>query len=343
MNHEYYMNICLELAEKGKGNVAPNPMVGCVIVYEENIIGKGYHEQFGSAHAEVNAINSVKNTSLLKKSRMYVNLEPCSHHGKTPPCSDLIIKKGIPHVIIGSIDNHSKVAGKGIEKLKNSGVKVELGIEQEKCIELNKRFHKFHAEGLPYIILKWAQTKDGFISRPVRDIKNGKSNWITGEKSIEYVHQQRACEQAILVGANTIRFDNPLLTTRGFDGKSPLRVVITSQPLENRDLNILRDHLPTLIFNKKLDKKEGNKEWIQFNGALKSVLQNLADRDIQSVIVEGGANILNQFIDRNLWDEAHIFIGDVEFNDGIKAPELVNDPSSKRTIGKDELIVYVNR
>ena len=343
MNHEYYMNICLELAEKGKGNVAPNPMVGSVIVYNENIIGQGYHEKYGSAHAEVNAINSVKDPSLLKKSRMYVNLEPCSHHGKTPPCSDLIIKKGIPHVIIGSIDNHSKVAGKGIEKLKNSGVKIELGIEQEKCIELNKRFHKFHTEGLPYIILKWAQSKDGFISRTARDIENGKSNWITGEKSIEYVHQQRACEQAILVGANTVKTDNPLLTTRGFDGKSPLRVVVTSQPLENRDLNILKDHLPTLIFNKKLNKKEGNKEWIQFDGALKSVLQNLANRDIQSVIVEGGANILNQFIEQNLWDEAYTFIGDVEFNDGIKAPELVNNPSSTRTIGKDELIVYINR
>lgn len=343
MNHEYYMNVCLELAEQGKGNVAPNPMVGCVIVYEETIIGQGYHEQFGSAHAEVNAISSVKNKSLLKKSRMYVNLEPCSHHGKTPPCSDLIIRKEIPHVIIGTIDNHSKVAGKGIERLKNAGIKVEVGIEQEKCIELNKRFHKFHTEGLPYIILKWAQSKDGFISRAVRDIENGKSNWITGEKSIEYVHQQRACEQAILVGANTVKIDNPLLTTRGLDGKSPLRVIITSQPLENKNLNILKDNLPTLIFNKKLDKKEENKEWIQFDGSMKSVLQNLAARDIQSVIVEGGANTLNQFINQNLWDEAHTFIGDVIFNDGIKAPQLVNNPSSSRKIGKDELIVYVNR
>tara|TARA_B100000674_G_scaffold338263_1_gene282746 strand:+ start:3623 stop:4654 length:1032 start_codon:yes stop_codon:yes gene_type:complete len=343
MNHEYYMNICLELAKKGKGNVAPNPMVGCVIVYEENIIGKGYHEQFGSAHAEVNAINSVKNTSLLKKSRMYVNLEPCSHHGKTPPCSDLIIRNEIPHVIIGTIDNHSKVAGKGIEKLKKYGIKVEVGIEKEKCIELNKRFHKFHTEGLPYIILKWAQSKDGFISRTLNDIKKGKNNWITGEKSIEYVHKQRAYEQAILIGSNTVKIDNPLLTTRGIDGKSPLRVVITSQPLENRDLNILRDHLPTLIFNKKLDKKEENKEWVQFDGAIKSVLQNLADRDIQSVIVEGGANILNQFIDQNLWDEAYTFVGDVIFNNGIMAPKIIKNPSSTKKIGKDELIVYLNR
>ena len=194
--------------------------------------------------------NTITDYISIKKSRMYVNLEPCSHHGKTPPCSDLIIRKEIPHVIIGAIDNHSKVAGKGIERLKNAGIRVEVGIEQEKCIELNKRFHKFHTEGLPYIILKWAQSKDGFISRTVRDIENGKSNWITGEKSIEYVHQQRACEQAILVGANTVKTDNPLLTTRGLDGKSPLRVIITSQPLENKNLNILKDNLPTLIFNK---------------------------------------------------------------------------------------------
>tara|TARA_B100000482_G_scaffold181727_1_gene155157 strand:+ start:62 stop:1075 length:1014 start_codon:yes stop_codon:yes gene_type:complete len=337
------MNKCLELAERGKGNVAPNPMVGSIIVYNENIIGQGYHEKFGEAHAEVNAINSVMETSLLKKSRMYVNLEPCSHHGKTPPCSDLIIKKEIPHVIIGAIDNHSKVSGKGIEKLKKAGIKVDVGIEQDKCLELNKRFHKFHSTGLPYIILKWAQSKDGFISRSAADIQKGKSNWITGTKSIEYVHQQRAYEQAILIGANTAKIDNPLLTTRGLDGKSPLRVIITSQPLENKTLNILQDNLPTLIFNKKLYKKEGNKEWVQFDGAMKSVLQNLADRDIQSVIVEGGANILNQFIDQNLWDEAHTFIGDIAFNDGIKAPQLVNNLSSRRTIGKDELIVYINR
>ena len=343
MNHDYYMNICLELAEMGKGNVAPNPMVGSVIVFDEIIIGKGYHEKYGSAHAEVNAINSVKDSTLLKKSRMYINLEPCSHYGKTPPCSDLIIRKGIPHVIIGTIDNHSKVAGKGIEKLKSAGIKVEVGIKQKKCLELNKRFHKFHAQGLPYIILKWAQSKDGFISRTPKDITNGKSNWITGEKSIEYVHQQRACEQAILVGANTIKTDNPKLTTRGLVGKSPLRVIIASQPLVNKNLNILKDNLPTLIFNKKLEKKAENKEWILFDGSLISILQNLAKRDIHSVIVEGGANTLNQFISLNLWDEAHTLIGDVIFNDGIKAPQILSNPSLSRKIGEDELIVYNNR
>jgi len=337
------MNICLQLAEKGKGNVAPNPMVGSIIVYNENIIGQGYHEKFGEAHAEVNAINSVKDTSLLKKSRMYVSLEPCSHHGKTPPCSDLIIKKEIPHVIIGAIDNHSKVSGKGIEKLKNAEIKVDVGIEQNKCLELNKRFHKFHATGLPYIILKWAQSKDGFISRSAADLKKGKSNWITGQKSIEYVHQQRAYEQAILVGANTIKMDNPLLTTRGIDRKSPLRVIMMSKPIKNKIYNILLDDLPTLIFNKELHEKEGNKEWVQFDGEIKSVLKNLADRDIQSLIIEGGATTLNQFINQNLWDEAHTLTGNILFNNGIKAPQIVKKKSLIKKIGKDELIVYDNR
>ena len=342
MNHEYYMRKCLELAEKGMGNVAPNPMVGSVIVYQEQIIGEGYHEQYGFAHAEVNAINSVKDASLFKKSRMYVNLEPCSHHGKTPPCSDLIIRKGIPHVIIGTIDNHAKVAGKGIEKLKKAGIKVEVGIEENKCLELNKRFHKFHNTGLPFVILKWAQSKDGFISRTELDLKNGKSNWITSSKSIEYVHKQRASEEAVLVGSNTIRIDNPFLTLRRFPGKSPLRIVLSSKPIENEKYNVLNDNLPTLIYNREINKKKGNKEWVKFNGSAKSLLMNLATRKIQSVIVEGGAKTINQFIKDDLWDEAHVFIGDVLFKDGTIAPRIKKEPSFIGKIGKDKLSIYNN-
>tara|TARA_Y100000766_G_scaffold281676_1_gene293595 strand:+ start:2403 stop:3419 length:1017 start_codon:yes stop_codon:yes gene_type:complete len=338
------MNICIELAKKGKGNVAPNPMVGCIIIYKENIIGQGYHEEFGSAHAEVNAINSVKNPSLLKKSRMYVNLEPCSHHGKTPPCSDLIIRKEIPHVIIGTIDNHSKVAGKGIEKLKKYGIKVEVGIEKEKCIKLNKRFFKFHTEGLPFVILKWAESHDGFIARTDLALKNGKSNRITGQESNNYVHQQRAHEQAILVGANTVRVDNPLLTTRFNNGKSPIRVIISSNPIENCAFNILEnDGIPTLLFNKKKSFKKDNKEWIQFDGTLKSVLKILAEKEIQSVIVEGGRNILDQFISENLWDEAYSFIGNIKFSEGKKAPKIIKPATFKKQIGNDRLLVYYNQ
>ena len=337
------MNKCIELANKGKGNVAPNPMVGCVIVCDNLIIGQGYHEIFGEKHAEVNAIESVKNSSLLKKSRLYVNLEPCSHYGKTPPCSDLIIKKGIPHVIIGAKDEHDKVSGRGIERLRKAGLKVEIGIEKEKCLQLNKRFFKFHTQGLPYVILKWAQSKDNFISRSNREIKKGESNWITGKKSIEYVHHQRASEQAILVGVNTIKIDNPKLTTRNVLGKSPLRVIVMSQPIINENFNVLIDDLPTLLFNTELDKKEGNKEWIQFDGNIKTVLKILAKREIQSVIVEGGAITLNQFIKNELWDEAYNFIGDIIFNDGIIAPNINQKPSFVNQIGKDELNIFLKK
>ena len=344
MNHEFYMNRCIELAKKGLGKVAPNPMVGSVIVYQDKIIGEGYHKLFGAPHAEVNAINSVSNKSLLKESRIYINLEPCSHFGKTPPCTDLIIKERIPHIIIGIEDEHDKVAGKGIEKLKKSGVKVEVGVEREKCLQLNKRFFKFHTQDLPFVILKWAESKDGFIGRSDLAIKNGENNKITGQKSNFYVHQQRAYEQAILVGKNTIQIDNPFLTTRLADGKSPIRVIISSDPIERSDFNVLKnDGVSTLLFNKKTNSKKDNKEWIKFDGTLKSVLRHLAQREIQSVIVEGGAIIINQFISENLWDEAYCYIGDIEFKNGKEAPKIYKSPSFKKQIESDMLLVYYNQ
>lgn len=343
MNHEHYMNKCLELALKGKGNVAPNPMVGCVIVNNNIIIGQGYHEEYGQAHAEVNAINSVRDTSLLSNSIIYVNLEPCAHFGKTPPCSSLIIEKGIPHVIIGAIDDHEKVAGRGIEKLEKAGIKVEVNILKDKCIELNKRFYKFHNKGLPFVILKWAESKDGFISKTKEAVLNGENNWITGKESKLFVHNQRAQEQAILIGKNTAVNDNPSLTTRLAEGKSPIRIIIGNEPLKDESLTILKDNYPTLIFNLKLDESIKNKEWIRFDGKIQSVLKELAKRDIQSVIIEGGANILNQFIQENLWDEAFKFIGEYQFNDGIKAPKINSAPLFSNQIGKDKLLVYINK
>lgn len=342
MNHEIYMRKCLELALKGKGNVAPNPMVGSVIVYNGKIIGQGYHERFGESHAEVNAINSVKDQSLLEKSTIYVNLEPCSHFGKTPPCSDLIIAKKIPHVVIGAIDDHEKVAGKGVERLEKAGVQVEINILKQECIELNKRFYKFHNKGLPYVILKWAASSDGFLSRTTEALKEGLSNWITGEESKKYVHQQRASEQAILVGKNTVVNDNPSLTTRLVEGNSPLRVIIGDLPFDS-DLKVLKDEHPTLIFNLKTNKKAGNKEWVKFDGALIALLEDLAQRNIQSLIVEGGANLLNQFIDNKLWDEAYNFIGDMEFSKGLKAPVIKTQPLFTNKVGKDKLVVYFNK
>jgi len=342
MNHDFYMKKCLALALKGKGNVAPNPLVGSVIVCNGEIIGEGYHEEFGKEHAEVNAINSVKDQALLKQSTIYVNLEPCSHFGKTPPCSDLIIKKGIPHVVIGAIDDHEKVAGKGDEKLEKAGIKVEVNILKEQCLELNKRFYKFHNKGIPYVILKWAESKDGFISKSKEAINNGENNWITGNESKVFVHQQRATEQAILVGKNTVINDNPSLTTRLVEGKNPLRVIIGKID-ENDDLTVLRDQLPTLIFNLTTNKTNGNKEWIRFDGQIESILKELATREIQSVIIEGGTNTIEQFIQANLWDEAYNFVGDIEFKNEIKAPKINKQPLFTNQLGKDKLRVYFNK
>ncbi len=343
MNHNFYMNKCLELALKGKGNVAPNPMVGSVIVHKDEIIGEGYHKEYGKAHAEVNAISSVKNKNLLKESVLYVNLEPCSHYGKTPPCSDLIIENKIPHVVIGAIDDHEKVSGKGVEKLKKAGVKVEINILKDQCIDLNKRFYKFHNKGIPYVILKWAESADGFISRSFEDIQNGKSNWITGEESKKYVHQQRGTEQAILVGKNTVINDNPSLTTRLVEGKNPLRIILSNIPLENDALTVLSDEMPTINFNSQLNKVKGNKEWISFDGDILSVLKELRKRDIQSLIVEGGTQTINQFIASNLWDEAYNFVGEVAFETGIKAPQLNAKILFTNKIGNDTLKVFINK
>lgn len=342
MNHDFYMKKCLELALKGKGNVAPNPMVGSVIVCNGEIIGEGYHEEFGKSHAEVNAINSVKNQALLQQSTIYVNLEPCAHFGKTPPCSNLIIEKGIPNVVIGAIDDHEKVAGKGIEKLEKAGIKVEVNVLKEQCLELNKRFYKFHNKAIPYVILKWAESKDGFISKSKEAIIKGENNWITGNESKVFVHQQRATEQAILVGKNTVINDNPSLTTRLVEGKNPLRVIIGNID-ENDDLTVLRDQLPTLIFNLTTNKTNGYKEWIQFDGQIESILKELATREIQSVIIEGGTNTIEQFIQANLWDEAYNFVGDIEFKNGIKSPIINKQPLFTNQLGKDKLRVYFNK
>ena len=343
MDHNFYMNKCLTLALKGKGFVAPNPLVGAIIVYKDEIIGEGYHKEYGKAHAEVNAINSVKNKSLLEKSTIYVNLEPCSHFGKTPPCSDLIIENKIPHVVIGAIDSHAKVSGKGVEKLKKAGIKVDINILKEQCIDLNKRFYKFHNEGLPYVVLKWAESADGFISRSMEEIQSGASNWITGEESKKHVHQQRANEQAILVGKNTIVNDNPSLTTRLVKGRNPLRIILSEHPIENNTLTVLSDKLPTINFNTTTNSVKGNKEWISFDGNLISMLKELGKRDIQSLIVEGGTQTINQFIDTNLWDEAYNFVGKVKFNSGIKAPKINATKKNTYLLGNDTLKVFVNR
>ena len=296
MTDEIYMQRCINLAKKGIRAVAPNPMVGCVIVVEDQIIGEGYHQRFGEAHAEVNAINSVSNKSLLKKATLYVSLEPCSHTGQTPPCAELIIKKGIKKVVIGTKDSNPIVGGKGIEKLKNGGIQVEEGILQEQCVELNKRFFTFHEKQRPYVILKWAQTLDGFLDR-IREDETQKINWISEPETNTLVHKWRSEEQSILVGRNTIINDNPSLTVRDYGGINPIRLVIDSQLQISGALNIYSKDAPTIVFNRIKDKKENNIEWVKISEtSTKNILKELHNRGIQSVFVEGGSRTLQYFI-----------------------------------------------
>ena len=328
--HEKYMRRCIELASLGLGNTAPNPMVGSVIVYDNKIIGEGYHKKVGEAHAEVNAINSVKDKSLLKKSTLYVNLEPCSHFGKTPPCANLIAELGIPNLIIGTIDTASHVSGKGIKILREAGCNVIVGVLENEARELNKRFFTFHEKKRPYIILKWAETKDGFIDKK-RESDSQKPEWITNELSKKLVHKWRSEEQAILVGTNTIIADNPELTTRNWVGKNPLRIVFDRNLRLDNTYKVFNNKAETLIFADTYNKDHKNRdlmsnigiEFVDYSKDFYAQLLNvLHKRNIQSVILEGGEKVLSSFIDTNNWDEARIFYGNMNFNEGVKAPVI---------------------
>jgi diaminohydroxyphosphoribosylaminopyrimidine deaminase / 5-amino-6-(5-phosphoribosylamino)uracil reductase len=273
---EKYMLRCLELAKLGGVNVAPNPMVGAVIVHQDKIIGEGYHSVYGEAHAEVNAINSVQNKTILAESTIYVSLEPCAHFGKTPPCSDLIIHHNFKKVVVGCIDPFAEVAGKGIEKLRNADIEVRVGVLEEECIKLNKRFFTFHKEKRPYVTLKWAQTKDGFIDINREKNKSKGIQWISSPESKVLVHTWRAEEQAILVGKNTVLNDNPSLTVRQITGKNPIRVVLDSQCEISNQYAVLNTESQNYIFNLQLTKKEGKSEWIQLeNMEISTILSKL--------------------------------------------------------------------
>lgn len=343
---EKYITRCIELAKMGAGKVSPNPMVGCVIVCKDKIIGEGYHQKYGEAHAEVNAINSVANPDDLKKSTIYVSLEPCAHFGLTPPCSDLIVEKQIPKVVIGSIDPFAKVAGKGIEKLKKAGIDVEIGILAKECNELNKRFFTFHKKKRPYVILKWAQTLDGFIDID-RSIENfGEPTWITGPKALLRVHKMRAEEDAILVGTNTAEKDNPSLTVRHCEGKNPLRIVLDKNLRLSNNLHLFNNSTPTLIFNAQKNKTDNNTEFIKIDfekNLLSQITSTLHTKNCLSLIVEGGKQLLETFIAENLWDEAHVFIGNKNFENGIAAPTIKGVPFYSETIEKDKLEVYTKK
>ncbi len=343
MNHEVYILRCLELAKKGIGTTRPNPSVGAVIVHNNKIIGEGFTSPYGGSHAEVNAINAVQNQELLKEATIYVTLEPCSHHGKTPPCADLIIEKGIPNIVIGCVDTNSLVAGKGIERLKKAGRNVIVGVCQKDCIEHHRRFFTVQNKKRPYIILKWAETKDGFIAPLKKDEQ--KPVWISNQYSQQLVHKWRSEEHAILVGTNTVVADNPSLTARNWKGNNPIRIVIDKNLRIPSEVTVFDGNVKTIIVTE--EKKEENQhviyEQIDFSFQVaEQICEVLYKHQIQSVIIEGGAKTLQTFIDANLWDEARVFIGDVVFGEGVKHPIFNAKLSSEEKIDNDTLRIYRN-
>lgn len=343
-NHEQYIARCIELAKNGFGTTYPNPMVGSVIVYNGEIIGEGWHQKAGEPHAEVNAIHSVKNPSLLDKATIYVSLEPCSHFGKTPPCCDLIIKNKIPNVVIGTVDSNIKVAGNGIKRLHEAGINVVVGVLEKECYELNRRFFTFHEKKRPYIILKWAQTQDSFIAPTEKE--ELKPVWITNLQSRQLVHKWRAEEQAILVGTQTVIDDNPQLNARDWEGNNPIRIVIDQRNRIPKTAHIWDNKIKTIVFsNENSIPSSANTivEVIDFQQNIApQIVEKLYQHQIQSVIIEGGAQTLQTFIDATLWDEARIFIGNSTFGTGKKAPVLNTSLSTKERIGTDELLIIRN-
>ena len=339
---EQYMSRCIQLAELGAGNVAPNPMVGAVLVYDDKIIGEGYHKKYGEAHAEVNCINSVeeKNKHLIEKSTIYVSLEPCAHYGKTPPCADLIIKNNIPKVVIGTKDIYKEVAGAGIEKLKNAGIEVLTGVLENECIDLNKRFFTFHQKQRPFIILKWAQSSNRKIGSERERIL------ISNDYSNRLVHRWRSEEAAILVGTNTALKDDPLLTTRLWKGKNPIRIVIDKNLKLPHELKIFSKTTNTIIFNSLKNTIEENVEYIKLENKnfLEEILRTLYKLNIQSVLVEGGAKTLQSFIDAGLWDEARVITNEeMIIESGIDAPEIKSFKLIKQERYFSDLINYYSK
>lgn len=351
-SHEFYIKRCLQIAKNGIGTTRPNPAVGAVIVLDDAILGEGFTSKYGENHAEVNAVNAVKNKELLKKATIYVTLEPCSHYGKTPPCADLLVKYGFKKVVIGCVDSNSLVAGKGIERLKNAGIKVEVGVLENECKKHHKRFFTVQEKKRPYIILKWAETKNGFVAPETKNKQQ--PIWISNTYSQQLVHKLRVKEHAILVGTNTVLADNPKLNVRSWSGQNPIRIVLDRTLKIPKNSNVLDGSVKTIVIydkNIQLNSKGFQPlentifEQADFSslGKLKATLicQILYKHNIQSLIVEGGTQTLQTFIDENLWDEALVFVGDVSFEKGIKAPVL-NKHYSEKNITNDILKTYRN-
>ncbi|HJV76773.1 MAG TPA: bifunctional diaminohydroxyphosphoribosylaminopyrimidine deaminase/5-amino-6-(5-phosphoribosylamino)uracil reductase RibD [Paludibacter sp.] len=343
MNYELkYMSRCLQLAEYGAGHVAPNPMVGAVLVCDDKIVGEGYHRHFGEAHAEPNAINSVKNPELLQKSTLYVSLEPCSHYGKTPPCADLIVSSGIPRVVIGTLDPNPQVAGRGVEILRKAGIEVEIGVLEADCRELNKRFFIFQEQKRPYVLLKWAQTQDGFMDR-IRTNAIEPPLQISNNITRQFTHKMRSENQSILVGANTVLLDNPTLTVRNWSGKTPIRIGIDRQGRIPDDFHLLDGSVSTIIFTEKDQPDKPHVEFVKIDfdsNCIQTILTKIYERNIHSVLVEGGPTILNSFLDAGLWDEANVEVSPQRISEGVVAPVLPIQPISRKNIEGHEWLFY---
>ncbi|MGB0880341.1 MAG: bifunctional diaminohydroxyphosphoribosylaminopyrimidine deaminase/5-amino-6-(5-phosphoribosylamino)uracil reductase RibD [Polaribacter sp.] len=383
MNHQFYIKRCLQLAKNGVGTTRPNPSVGAVIVYKNKIIGEGFTSPYGGNHAEVNAIHSVKNKKVLKDTTLYVTLEPCSHFGKTPPCADLIIKHQIKNVVIGCVDANPLVGGKGIERLKNAGCNVIVGILEDECLAHHKRFFTLQNKKRPYIILKWAETRNGIIApfRHYEDevlteeknkdevISKSKNRlpqhkktlrndaqpiWISNQYSQQLVHKWRSKEHAILVGTNTVIADNPKLNVRSWSGKNPIRIVLDKSLRIPNEVAVFGGSGKTIVIKDRRIKNKELRQNIVFesidffpSGKLekslgKQICDVLHKHKIQSVLIEGGTQTLQTFIDEDLWDEARIFIGDKEFGNGVKSPILKGKIKLERNIKNDVLKIVTN-
>lgn len=341
---EKYINRCLYLARLGVSYTAPNPMVGAVVVHNNRIIGEGYHRHYGEAHAEPNAISSVKAKELLPESTLYVSLEPCSHFGKTPPCANLIVNSKIKRVVIAALDPNPKVAGNGVRILQEAGIEVKVGVLEQQARLLNKRFYCFQEKKRPFVLLKWAQTKDGFIDKKRSDASENALS-ISNSLTRQLTHKMRVENMAIMVGINTAMLDNPSLTARYWSGKSPIRIVIDKENIIPENYHLKNQKTKTIIFTSKdLESKE-NLEFIRIDDTynLEVILSKLYERNIQSVLVEGGAKLLSNFIDYGLWDEANVEISNAEIKNGVAAPEIKNAKiRSKKKFERHQYIYYIN-
>jgi len=325
---------CLKLAEHGLGRVSPNPLVGCIITFENSVIASGYHQSFGGPHAEIEALNKLSG-DVPDGATLYVNLEPCCHHGKTPPCTDAIISSGIKRVVVGSPDPFPQVNGRGIESLRAHGIEVTSGVCIEECNNLNRRFFTLQAEQRPYVILKWAETADGYMAR-----NDGSSQWISSWESRRLTHRWRSYEDAIMVGTNTAIGDNPLLTVRHVSGRDPIRVLPDRRGRAPRDLHLFDKKVPTIVFSESEELQEENLEIVRIpwgQNALKEFLGFLGQRGVSSLIVEGGPTLLRSFLEQDYWDEARIFQSQISWGEGIRAPMTPSGSTKSLQSGEDTL------